>query len=281
MSRHPVAAKKITRINGVQRQATEDLLAVEEPLEIRLSYGSDENRTQKQLAVTMRTPGNDFELTAGFLFTEGIISSYKDITHIRYCTEPKDAAEEGNVVLVYLHPEVAFDARKTDRHFYTTSSCGVCGKSSIEAIHNQGCSFLPDDGFRISPEMVHQLSKTLAEDQTVFKHTGGIHAAALFDRDGRLLLVREDIGRHNAVDKLIGAALAQNQVPLKEQVMLVSGRAGFELVQKAIVAGIPAMAAVGAPSSLAVNLAQAFNLTLLGFVRNNRFNIYSGAERIF
>ena len=255
-----------------------DLVAVEEPLEIRIGYGPEHARKQIQLAVTMRTPGHDLELTTGFLFTEGIIRSFKDIISIQHCVQVKEE-EAGNVVRAELSSMLPIDEQRWSRHFYVSSSCGVCGKSSMEAVKATGCPIL-NSNMEVAAETIHQLPDKLRETQIVFEHTGGLHAAALFDAEGNLLMMREDVGRHNAMDKLIGASLAAGWVPLQNYMILLSGRASFELVQKSLMAGIPLLAAVGAPSSLAVNLAREFNMTLLGFVRHHRFNIYTGANRI-
>ena len=223
----------------------------------------------------MRTPGNDEELAAGFLFTEAIISSAIDIVSI---TRPK--ADNEGIVLVSLADNITLNTRNLERNFYTTSSCGVCGKASIEAVRT-ACN-IPDsfDNLRVPASLIYQLPALLRKQQEVFENTGGLHACALFDISGKLLLSREDVGRHNALDKLIGAALADGMIPLTEHILLLSGRASFELVQKAIMAGIKIVAAVGAPSSLAVEMAEEWGMTLIGFLRGERFNIYSGAERI-
>jgi FdhD protein len=280
MEAYGVNSIEIIRVEGEKHTATPDLLAVEEPLEIRLSYGPEERRTQSSISVTMRTPGHDHELTLGFLFTEGIISSYDEVKELRYCEDVKSDEERNNVILVYLHPHVEFDLKKLDRHFYTTSSCGVCGKASIDAIHAQGCSIFTAETPKIEPALIHQLPDIARKQQMMFKHTGGLHAATIFSSTGELLCMREDIGRHNALDKVIGAMLAEGKTPLNDAIVLVSGRAGFELIQKAVVAGIPVLCSVGAPSSLAAKLAVDYNLTLCGFVRNERFNVYSGKGRV-
>jgi FdhD protein len=280
MEAHVVNSIEIIRVQGEKHTTTPDLLAVEEPLEIRLSYGQEGSRLQSNISVTMRTPGHDHELTLGFLFTEGIISSYDQVKEMRHCEDVKSDEERGNVMLVYLHPEVEFDMKKLERHFYTSSSCGVCGKASIDAIHAQGCSVFTDANPKIHAALIHQLPQTAREQQMVFKHTGGLHAATIFSSAGELLVMREDIGRHNALDKVIGAMLAKGEVPLNDAIVLVSGRAGFELIQKAVVAGIPVLCSVGAPSSLAAKLAGDYNLTLCGFVRDGRFNVYSGKDRV-
>lgn len=257
-----------------------DLLAVEEPLEIRIGYGPEHQRQEKSLSVSMRTPGHDLELALGFLLGEGIITSAQDVLSIRHCQQVKKEEEIGNVVRAELVYELPIDLEKLQRHFYTTSSCGVCGKSSIEAVHLSACHYLPPDRPVINMELIHQLPGKLRKAQSVFEYTGGLHAAALFDQEGELILMREDVGRHNALDKLIGASLQMGLLPLHNHLLQLSGRSSFELVQKAMVAGIPLVSAVGAPSNLAVKLAESAGMTLLGFVREQRYNIYSGMQRI-
>jgi FdhD protein len=263
----------VQKVEGDSSAPVQDLLAVEEPLEIRLG--------DKTVSITMRTPGSDFELAAGFLFTEGILRDRDQIREIHW-SKPVNGnpRQAGNSVTVELNSGVEVDLDRLERHFYTTSSCGVCGKASIEAIEMQGCPVLPRNSPVVALAAIHNLPETLRREQAVFERTGGLHAAALFSPDGKLQLLREDVGRHNAVDKLIGAEMLAGHTPLGQRLLLVSGRASFELVQKALMAGIPILAAVGAPSSLAVETAQRFHLTLLGFVRDGRFNIYSGASRI-
>ena len=253
----------VQKIEGGSSASFDDLLAVEEPLEIRLGG--------KTISITMRTPGNDRELAAGFLFTEGVLDGSNQIQTIQ---------ESKNSVTVQLRPDVEIDFERLQRNFYTTSSCGVCGKASIEALGMQGCPVLPKNSPIFATEVIHKLPQALRNQQAVFERTGGLHAAALFDADGILAISREDVGRHNAVDKLIGSQVLANQTPLQNKLLLVSGRASFELVQKALMAGIPILAAVGAPSSLAVETALRFNMTLIGFLRDGRFNIYAGASRI-
>ncbi len=253
----------VRKIEGDSSASFQDLLAVEDPLEIRLG--------EKTISITMRTPGHDPELAAGFLFTEGILDGTHQIREIRHSK---------NSITVQLNPEVEVDFERLQRNFYTTSSCGVCGKASIEALRMQGCPILPRSSAAMQAAVIHRLPQAQRDEQAVFQRTGGLHAAALFDFQGNLILLREDVGRHNAVDKLVGAEMLAGHTPLADKLLLVSGRASFELTQKALMAGIPILAAVGAPSSLAVETAQRFNMTLLGFVRDGRFNIYSGAERI-
>ena len=272
-----VQQAKIVKVDGAVSEQL-DLLAVEEPLEMRLGYGPANSRQQNNISVTMRTPGHDFELVLGFLFAEGIIHRYEEVETIKYCQDLRQQTEE-NVVRVELSPHVQVDLQKLQRNFYTTSSCGLCGKTSIEAIEAI-CPYPIQDQLRIAEDVIHQAPDTLRQAQMVFRHTGGLHAAGLFDSNGQLLLWREDVGRHNALDKLIGACLVQNQLPLQNCFVLLSGRISFELVQKCLMAGIPMIAAVGAPSSLAVKLAMQFNISLLGFVRDGRFNIYSGKHRV-
>jgi FdhD protein len=252
-----------------------DLLAAEEPLEMRVTAEEGGRRVRHGVAVTMRTPGHDFELTAGFFLSEGIVASREAIWSIAYCQE----ADEPNVVEVHLRPDVPFDPLRFSRNVYTTSSCGVCGKTSIDLVRAV-CPARPLGRERIAPDVLTGLPETLRRAQPVFSRTGGLHAAGLFDATGRLLLLHEDVGRHNALDKVIGTLLLDGALPASDRVLLVSGRASFELVQKALAAGIPVLAAVGAPSSLAVELARELGLTLVGFLRDGRFNVYSGEERI-
>ena len=265
----------VHKINGSASCTLEqDALAVEEPLEIRLGYEADGQRQQQSISITMRTPGHDFDLAAGFLFTEGIVRQAQQIADIQHC------GGQGNVVKVELAADVPIDFARLQRHFYTSSSCGVCGKTSIEALQATTCPVLPKTDWQLEATIIHDLPAKLRTAQAVFDSTGGLHAAALFQANGNLVDLREDVGRHNAVDKVIGAQFQRDNLPLPERLLLVSGRASFELVQKALMAGIPMLAAVGAPSSLAVELAQEFGMTLIGFVRDGRFNIYCGAARI-
>jgi FdhD protein len=248
----------------------DDYLASEEPLEIRVG--------KEPLSVTMRTPGHDLELTAGFLFTEGLVERRAQILALEDSVE-ETKENRGNVVRVELAPESAPDFEKMRRHFFAASSCGICGKASIDSVRARTMK-PPNADFRLDAEVLVRLPDALRASQAVFGRTGGLHAAALFGVNGELLVLREDIGRHNAVDKVIGWALLEDRVPLGDTVMLVSGRGGFEIVQKAIVAGLPVVASVSAPSSLAVQLARELRLTLIGFLRERRFVIYSGEERI-
>jgi len=271
--------RKIQKISRKGRKEWQDTLAKEEPLEIQLAYGKGQQRQRKSLAVTMRTPGDDFDLALGFLFTEGIIARANDVLQMRYLTEQLDEASQENVVLVDLHPELDFDFAQLNRHFYTSSSCGVCGKASIDLVQTT-CRFLLQPGEPgVDLDVLFSLPRSLNQQQSLFAETGGIHAAALFDVAGNLQLLREDIGRHNALDKLIGAALKRNWIPLRDSIILVSGRIGFELVQKSLMAGVPVLSAVGAASSLAVELAEEHSMTLIGFLSEERCNVYAGAGR--
>ena len=260
--------------------ARDDAVATEEPLEIRLAWTRpDGRRAQKSISITMRTPGNDGELAAGFLLTEGIVASADQVDAIGPCGPP---AANGliNVVRVDLAAGVEVDLARLERHFYTSSSCGVCGKASLEAVAIQGRHDLHEVALTVSPDVLGELPGKLRARQSVFERTGGLHASGLFDARGRIDAIREDVGRHNALDKLIGQALLRDELPLENHGVVVSGRASFELMQKAMMAGISMLAAVGAPSSLAVELAEEFGMTLVGFLKPNRFNVYSRADRI-
>jgi FdhD protein len=262
---------QVTEWDDGQSHRKEDYLAAEEPLEIRVG--------DTPLSVTMRTPGHDIELAAGFLFTEGLVGRRAQILALE---EPESADVDenlGNVVSARLAQDADYDPEKMRRNFFAASSCGICGKASIDAIRARALS-APNPDFRLDPEILVRLPETLRQSQAVFGRTGGLHAAALFDRTGALLVLREDIGRHNAVDKVIGWALLDNRAPLGDTILLVSGRGGFEIVQKAIVAGLPVVASVSAPSSLAVRLAREMGQTLIGFLRGRRFVVYAGDSRL-
>ena len=271
---------KVKRISDSGSAIQSDSLAIEEPLEIQLGYMRDSNQLYRNLSITMRTPGQDTELAMGFLFTEGIVSGKDQIETIEYPYQTEGEVKKDNTILINLKANVVFDFKRLERHFYTTSSCGVCGKASLEALNLRKCPILPRATPVISAETIHRLPEILRKRQTVFSSTGGLHAAALFDNQGNLLDLKEDVARHNAVDKLIGAQILKGNLPLCDNLMLVSGRTSFEILQKALAGSIPIVAAVGAPSSLAVELANTFKMTLLGFVRDERFNIYSEAQRI-
>lgn len=264
------------------RRERTDLLATEEPLEIRVVRAEDlrggriDSAAATRVAVTMRTPGADFELAAGFLYGEGLIDSGEAVSAIRYCVE---AEQRYNVVNVVLSPGTPFDPASLARNFYATSSCGVCGKASIEAVMGPACARV-ESALAVSPDVLVALPDRLRARQAVFERTGGLHAAALFTAEGELLAAREDVGRHNAMDKLVGASLLAGELPWRDRVVLVSGRLSFELVQKAARAGAAVLAGVSAPSSLAVELAEASGVTLVGFLRGNRFNVYAGGARV-
>jgi len=266
----PARSLELTQVtewtDGVAH-ARQDSLAAEEPLEIRVDG--------TPLTVTMRTPGNDLELAVGFLLTEGIIESNDQLAEVRVV--PTDAGPRSNRIDVRLG-DVQLAPGGFQRTFFTASSCGICGKASIEAIRRRGLR-APSHEFRMQPEVLCRLPETLRADQQVFDRTGGLHAAALFDAHGKLIALREDIGRHNAVDKLVGWALLEGRFPLNDSVLLVSGRGGFEIIQKALAAGVPVVASLSAPSSLAVKLARELGLTLVGFLRGDRFVVYSGVFR--
>ncbi len=264
---------RIKRIKLSESEIMDDIVAVEEPLEIQLQYGKVDQRINKPVSVTMRTPGNDAELALGFLYTEGIL---KNISEIENVTQN---VLDSNKVVVSLKPHINPELKKLERNFYTSSSCGVCGKASIEAV-SIACERLPNDTFLISTDVIIHLAHSIRNEQAVFSSTGGIHASALFDLEGNFLFLREDVGRHNALDKLIGYGLKNELLPLNKHILVLSGRASFELLQKAAIAGIKIVVAIGAPSSLAVQLAHDFNITLIGFVKAERFNIYSGEQRI-
>lgn len=267
----PVAHIKIKKINAGEQTEVDDELAVEEPLEIQLAWHEPTGYVQKNISVTMRTPGHDHELAAGFLFTEGIVQHIDQIQHIQ---------SQQNSVLVTLAAGVIPRLQQAERNSYTTSSCGVCGKTGIDAIRTVSVYTQQPDAIVLPVGTFYGLQQTIQKKQVVFESTGGLHAAALFEANGNCILLREDVGRHNAVDKVIGAALQNRQLPLYQHILLLSGRAGFELIQKAVMGGIRIIAAVGAPSSLAVQLATEHNVTLIGFLRNDRFNVYSGAQRV-
>jgi FdhD protein len=259
--------------NGKMRSRS-DYITTEEPLEIRLLS------PRRTIAITMRTPGADFELAAGFLYTEGVISSREDIQRLSYCVDAEiDSEQRFNIVNVELQEDLHPNLQPLERHFYTTSACGVCGKASLESLRLRGVTPIPPEP-QVTPEILYSLSEQLRAAQGIFKATGGLHAAALFDAQGQLLAVREDVGRHNALDKLIGSAFLSDRLPLHNHIVMVSGRSSFEILQKSIVAGIPIICAVSAPSSLAVSVAREFEITLIGFLRGQKFNVYSGWERL-
>jgi len=271
-----------------------DLLAVEEPLELQLGYGPADQRKVKSVSVTMRTPGHDFELVAGFLMTEGIVGDSAEIDHISYVAgRAQEAADaepvlrdlvlpyqpERNVVRVDLAPDVTVSMANLERNFYTTSSCGICGKASLLALRTV-CPPRSANRLRVAARLLYSLPDKLRAAQDVFERTGGLHGAGIFDAEGNLHGIREDVGRHNAVDKLLGSEFLADRTPLRDRLLLLSGRASFELLQKALMAGIAMVVSVGAPSSLAVQVAREFDITLVGFLRKDHFNVYHGADRI-
>ncbi|MEA5503231.1 formate dehydrogenase accessory sulfurtransferase FdhD [Halotia wernerae UHCC 0503] len=261
-------------VENSKKRLRQDYLTTEEPLEIRLIS------PHRTVAVTMRTPGADFELAAGFLYGEGVISCKQDIQRISYCVdELVDGEQRYNIVNVELRQGLIPDLQPLERHFYTNSACGVCGKASLEALRLRVCPVI-GSGLMVTPEIIYSLPNQLQVAQGIFAATGGLHAAGLFDAQGRLLHLREDIGRHNALDKLIGTALLSDELPLNNHLVMVSGRSSFEILQKSTAAGVPVVCSVSAPSSLAVSVAEEFGITLIGFLRGERFNIYTGSHRI-
>ncbi|MEM6318970.1 MAG: formate dehydrogenase accessory sulfurtransferase FdhD [Bacteroidota bacterium] len=257
--------------NKLVKQVT-DRIVVEEPLEIRLRFFDQQKWITKSLAVTMRTPGNDIALALGFLFSEGIVANKASVDSITQL--------ESNILLIQLFENCTVNLETTERNFYATSSCGICGKATIDRLEKVSCFFPQQLRPLVKSSMIHGLPHKLTAAQSVFNQTGGIHAAGLFSETGELVLQAEDVGRHNAVDKLLGMSLERSLVPLRNYIVVLSGRIGFELVQKTMMAGVPILAAVGAPSSLAVELAEEAGMTLIGFLRDNRFNVYKGVERI-
>jgi FdhD protein len=281
MKQSSVAPVALVRFEADGQRNYNDLVVVEEPLEIRLGYGPEHQRREMALAVTMRTPGHDAELALGFLLSEGIVKQATEVLSLKHCQNMTRPEQAGNVIRAELSPDVVFEPNAHLRHFYTSSSCGVCGKSSIEAVMDSVCHFLPAaEAPQFAAAVLHSLPNRLRAAQQVFGYTGGLHAAGLFDREGKLLLLREDAGRHNALDKLIGATAALNMLPLSDYCIQLSGRISFELVQKSLTAGVPLLAAIGAPSSLACQLANSAGLSLVGFMREQRFNVYTCPSRI-
>lgn len=286
---YPGSASPVTisRIDRAAPETVADLLAVEEPLEIQLTFGPFDARRTKSITVTMRTPGHDEELAAGFLFTEGVLADSTQILHIDKVagTAPSSNSTSsahtipGNIVRVEIEPGIEFRTATLERNFYTTSSCGICGKASLLALRSV-CPPRRRNDLSLSAETLYALPDLLRNSQQVFAATGGLHGAALFTPEGQLVLSREDVGRHNAVDKLLGNQFLADAIPLYDKVLMLSGRVSFELLQKSAMAGIPMVAAVGAPSSLAVKVAQEFDITLIGFLRDQRLNVYHGIDRI-
>ena len=270
-------ASELFALNGEERRPKHDQVVTEEPLEVRLVAGG----TIRPLAVTMRTPGNDFELAAGFVYSEGIVRARDDLAQLTYCIDPQiDPEQRYNIVNVELRgcagiPELA----RFERSFTMSSACGVCGRAQLDSLRDLGAAPL-DDHVRITPSNLYALPQRMREAQRVFDTTGGLHAAALFDQTAKMMAVREDVGRHNAVDKLVGWALMNGRIPLHGCALAVSGRASYEILQKAVMARIPIVASISAPSSLAIELAREFNITLIGFLRGRSANLYAAPDRI-
>jgi FdhD protein len=265
--------------NG-QLASTEDVVVVEEPLEIRLGFGDILDRKEESVVITMRTPGNDFELAAGFLYCEGIIQSKEQIASIKYCYTSTGDQEEDNVVRVELVPGVEVDLKKTERHGFSHSGCGICGLTSIDSAFKLSSNKIVKGDFKVDVDIITSLSDKALHLQHNFKYTGGIHSASLFSEKGELLGIMEDVGRHNALDKLIGTRLMNGSAFKEDQLLFLSGRMGFELVQKAAMAGICVIISVGAPSSLAIQLGMKMKMTLIGFTKKDKFNVYCGSERL-
>jgi FdhD protein len=275
MTRTNKTKRRIWTIDNGHRTPHRDEVATEEPLEIQLAAGG----AQRTVAITMRTPGNDYELAAGFLYNEGVIAAKEAITHMVYCVDGRQQLQEYNVLRVNLYADSLPDLHQLDRHFFTSSACGVCGRTMLDDLAQRPLPQLAD-GPQVDPTFLTTLPQKLLAAQRLFASTGGLHAAALFDETGKLLALREDVGRHNALDKLIGWGVLNNQLPFHNRILVVSGRASYELLQKCRVAGVSVFCAVSAPSSLAVELAEHFGITLVGFLRDDRFNVYSGFDRI-
>lgn len=275
MTRLTKSKRRIWTVDNGQVRRTRDDVITEEPLEIQLRAGED----QRTVAITMRTPGNDYELAAGFLYNEGVITGKDDIIHMIYCVDGQQGLQEYNVLRVNLTTTYLPDLHQLDRHFFTNSACGVCGKTMLDDLQKRHLPPLAAD-LQVTPEILATLPDTLRQAQKLFDSTGGLHAAALFTATGGLLTLREDVGRHNALDKLIGWGVLNKELPFHDKIILVSGRASYELLQKCRVAGTSIFCAVSAPSSLAIDLAEGFGITLIGFLRGARFNIYTGFERI-
>lgn len=267
---------EIVALDGDARTRRHDVVVTEEPLEIRLGTGG----ITRTLAVTMRTPGNDFELAAGFVYSEGIVHDRGEIAELTYCLDSAvEPDQRYNIVTIELRSAALPDLARFERHFAMSSSCGVCGRAQLDSLRELGAKPL-DDGVRLPSHVLYSLPQRMRDAQRIFETTGGLHAAALFDERGESVAVREDVGRHNALDKLTGWALLQSRLPLRGCALMVSGRASYEILQKAVMAQIPIVASVSAPSSLAVQLAREFNVTLAGFVRGERANLYSAPERV-
>ena len=271
---------EIVEFSAAGSETRNDLVVTEEPVEIRIVFGTANDRAMRSVSITMRTPGNDQELAAGFLMAEGILTQREQMVGFKTLGQDSEGRATGNIVRIDVASDVQLDVGRLQRNFLTSSSCGVCGKASLEALEMQGLEPIQGDGFKINSASVRGLSAGLRLHQKTFSRTGGLHAAGLFDPAGSIVSTREDVGRHNAVDKLIGRCFLDGQTLLSKYGMMVSGRVSFEIMQKALVAGLPMVVAVGAPSSLAVEMARQYNMTLIGFASPERFNVYAGRERI-
>jgi len=276
----PIDPLKIFRFDNGKLKPADDLVVVEEPMEIRLGYGSLDNRKEESIAITMRTPGNDFELAVAFLFSEGIINHKEDILSVKYCFTGSQKIEDKNIVRVELIPELEIDLSKQKRNFFAHSGCGICGKASIDAVYNTINHKVIDSAIYLPIKSLLQIPVKTLKQQVNFNNTGGIHSASVFDSNNKILAIKEDVGRHNAVDKILGHFLLFDDQDLSEKILFLSGRMGFELVQKASMAHISIVVSVGAPTSLSVKLGKELGMTLVGFTRENKFNIYCGEERI-
>jgi len=276
----PIDPLKIIRFSDGKLKPSDDLVVVEEPMEIRLGYGSMDNRIEESIAITMRTPGDDFELAVGFLFSEGIIHNKKDILSVKYCFIGTQNQEDKNIVRVELTPELEIDLSSQKRNFFAHSGCGICGKASIEAVYKTINHKVIESDIKLTIKSLLQIPVKTLKQQVNFNNTGGIHSASVFDSNNKMLAIKEDVGRHNAVDKIMGHFLLSNDCDLTDKILFLSGRMGFELVQKASMAHIPIVVSVGAPTSLSVKLGKELGMTLVGFTRENKFNIYCGEERI-
>ena len=273
-------AIKVDKVSNGSLTRAPDHVAVEEPLEIRLGYLTPEGRTTSSVSITMRTPGADADLAIGFLYSESLIHDVGDLAKVEHSGPPAPDSGNHNIIRVDLAPHVGVDIGRLQRHFYTTSSCGVCGKSSLDALQVGGATSLAEISTSFEHSVLTAMPEKLRARQATFESTGGLHAAAAFDSQGEIVVVHEDVGRHNAVDKVIGSLLQRGLLPANDLGLIVSGRASFELMQKTLMAGMPLLAAVSAPSSLAVQLAREFDVSLVGFLRGDNFNIYSARERI-
>ena len=276
----PIDPLKIFRYSHGKLKSADDLVVVEEPMEIRLGYGSMDNRKEESIAITMRTPGDDFELAVGFLFSEGVIQHKKDILSVKYCFTGTQNQEDKNIVRVELIPDMEIDLSKQKRNFFAHSGCGICGKASIDAVYNTINHEAIKTDIELSIKTLLQIPVKTLKHQVNFNNTGGIHSASIFDSNNKMLAIKEDVGRHNAVDKILGHFLLSDDPDLTDKILFLSGRMGFELVQKASMAHLPIVVSVGAPTSLSVKLGKELGMTLVGFTRENKFNIYCGEERI-